>query len=92
MKLRKLKMPNNLLDEIRNTNLTTINDSSEVDQQRNQTNINDNPRQYLNNALVAKVLEDIIVVHCNKYDNDQAKELWNEVEQAIAQVRIHIVR
>jgi len=85
-------MPNNLLDEIRNTNLTTINDSSEIDQQRNQTNINDNPRQYLNNALVAKVLEDIIVVHCNKYDNDQAKELWNEVEQAIAQVRIHIVR
>ena len=54
-------MPNNLLDEIRNTNLTTINDSSEVDQQRNQTNINDNPRQHLNNALVAKVLEDIIV-------------------------------
>ena len=85
-------MPNNLLDEIRNTNLTTINDSSEVDQQRNQTNINDNPRQYLNNALVAKVLEDMIVVHCNKYNNDQAKELWSEVEQAIAQVRIHIVR
>jgi hypothetical protein len=86
-------MPNNLLDEIRNTNLTTINDSSEVDQQRNQTNINDNPRQHLNNALVAKVLEDIIVVHCNKYQHtDQAKDLWSEVEQAIAQVRIHIVR
>tara|TARA_R100001129_G_scaffold12093_1_gene7993 strand:- start:332 stop:589 length:258 start_codon:yes stop_codon:yes gene_type:complete len=85
-------MPN-LLDTIINTNLTTINDSSEVNQQRTQTNINDNPTHHLNNALVAKILEDIIVVHCNKYQHtDQAKELWSEVEQAIAQVRIHIVR
>ena len=85
-------MPNNLLDEIRNTNLTTINDGSEVDQQRNQTNINDNPTHHLNNALVAKVLEDIIVVHCNKYHNEQSNELYNEVERAISQVRIHILR
>ena len=50
-------MPN-LLDTIINTNLTTINDSSEVDQQRTQTNINDNPTHHLNNALVAKVYYD----------------------------------
>jgi hypothetical protein len=86
-------MPNNLLDEIRNTNLTTINDSSEIDQQRNQTNINDNPTHHLNNALVAKVLEDIIVVHCNKYQHtEQANELWSEVQNAISQVRINIIR
>ena len=85
-------MPNNLLDEIRNTNLTTINDSSEVDQQRNQTNINDNPRQHLNNALVAKVLEDIIVEHCANYNNEQSQALMNDVQSALNQVRISILR
>ena len=81
------------LQIIEDTNLTSINDASEVatPTERNVTEPHSQLR--LNNALVAKVLEDIIVVHCNKYQHtDQAKELWSEVEQAIAQVRIHIVR
>ena len=85
-------MPN-LLDTIINTNLTTINDSSELEQP-NERNVREPHSQLrLNNALVAKVLEDIIVEHCNKYQHtDQAKELWSEVENALAHVRIHIVR
>ena len=84
-------MPN-LLDTIINTNLTTINDSSEVDQQRTQTNINDNPTHHLNNALVAKVLEDIIVEHCSNYNNEQSQALMNDVQSALHQVRISILR
>ena len=85
-------MPN-LLDTIINTNLTTINDSSEVEQPSERNVREPHSQLRLNNALVAKVLEDIIVVHCNKYQGtEQANELWSEVENALAHVRIHIVR
>tara|TARA_A100001391_G_scaffold187734_1_gene157854 strand:- start:905 stop:1165 length:261 start_codon:yes stop_codon:yes gene_type:complete len=86
-------MPNNLLDEIRNTNLTTINDSSEIDQQSNERNVREPHSQLrLNNALVAKVLEDIIVEHCSNYNNEQSQELMNDVQNALHQVRISILR
>ena len=46
----------------------------------------------MNNALVAKVLEDIIVEHCSNYNNEQSEQLMNDVQSALNQVRISIIR
>ena len=85
-------MPN-LLDTIINTNLTTINDSSEISQPTHETNVTEpHSIKRLNNALVAKVLEDIIVEHCANYDNEQSEQLMNDVQTALNSVRISILR
>ena len=71
---------------------TSINDASEVatPTERNVTEPHSQLR--LNNALVAKVLEDIIVEHCSNYNNEQSNELMNDVQRALHQVRISILR
>jgi len=84
-------MPN-LLDTIINTNLTTINDSSEVEQPSERNVREPHSQLRLNNALVAKVLEDIIVEHCSNYNNEQSQALMNDVQSALNQVRISILR
>jgi hypothetical protein len=84
-------MPN-LLDTIINTNLTTINDSSEVEQPSERNVREPHSQLRLNNALVAKVLEDIIVEHCSNYNNEQSQALMNDVQSALHQVRISILR
>lgn len=80
------------LQIIEDTNLTSINDASEVatPTERNVTEPHSQLR--LNNALVAKVLEDIIVEHCSNYNNEQSNELMNDVQRALHQVRISILR
>ena len=80
------------LQIIEDTNLTSINDASEVatPTERNVTEPHSQLR--LNNALVAKVLEDIIVEHCSNYNNEQSHELMNDVQRALHQVRISILR
>ena len=80
------------LQIIEDTNLTSINDASEVatPTERNVTEPHSQLR--LNNALVAKVLEDIIVEHCCNYNNEQSNELMNDVQRALHQVRISILR
>lgn len=85
-------MPN-ILDTIRETNLTTIDNGSEVSQSTHETNVTE-PYSYkrINNSLVAKVLEDIIVEHCANYDNEQSRQLMNECQTALNQVRISIIR
>lgn len=85
-------MPN-ILDIIRETNLTTINDSSQVSQPTHETNVSEpHSIKRLNNALVAKVLEDIIVEHCSNYNNEQSQQLMNDVQTALNSVRISIIR
>tara|TARA_R100001163_G_C4864179_1_gene69063 strand:+ start:189 stop:446 length:258 start_codon:yes stop_codon:yes gene_type:complete len=85
-------MPN-ILDTIRETNLTTINDGSEVSQSTHETNVTEpHSIKRLNNALVSKVLEDIIVEHCANYNNEQSQQLMNDVQSALNQVRISIIR
>ena len=84
-------MPN-LLDTIINTNLTTINDSSEIEQPTERNVREPHSQLRLNNALVAKVLEDIIVEHCSNYNNEQSQALMNDVQSALNQVRISILR
>ena len=85
-------MPN-ILDIIRETNLTTIDNGSEVSQSTQETNVSEpHSIKRLNNALVAKVLEDIIVEHCSNYNNEQSEQLMNDVQSALNQVRISIIR
>jgi len=85
-------MPN-ILDIIRETNLTTIDNGGEVSQSTHETNVSEpHSTKRLNNALVAKVLEDIIVEHCSNYNNEQAQQLMNDVQSALNQVRISIIR
>ena len=79
-----------ILDNIRNTNLTTIS-SSEINN-RDFTQPTNNTQIKLNNALVAKVLEDIIVEHCSKFNNQQSNELMSEVSNALNQVRLYILK
>ena len=45
----------------------------------------------LNNMLIAKILEDRIVEHCSKYQNEQSQDLMNEVQQDLQAVRIQIL-
>ena len=85
-------MPN-ILDIIRETNLTTIDNGGEVSQSTQETNVSEpHSIKRLNNALVAKVLEDIIVEHCSNYNNEQSQQLMNDVQSALNQVRISIIR
>tara|TARA_B100001057_G_C22715653_1_gene897599 strand:- start:407 stop:676 length:270 start_codon:yes stop_codon:yes gene_type:complete len=45
----------------------------------------------LNNMLIAKILEDRIVEHCSKYQNEQSQDLMNEIQQDLQAVRIQIL-
>lgn len=81
-----------ILDNIRNTNLTTISSSEINHRDFTQPTNNNNPQIKLNNALVAKVLEDIIVEHCSKFNNQQSNELMSEVSNALNQVRLYILK
>lgn len=85
-------MPN-ILDIIRETNLTTIGNGGEIEQPTQETNVSEpHSIKRLNNALVAKILEDIIVEHCANYDNEQSEQLMNDVQTALNSVRISIIR
>ena len=44
----------------------------------------------LNNALVAKILEDRIVEHCMKYNNEQSQDLMNDIQKDLQDVRLQI--
>lgn len=80
------------LQIIEDTNLTSINDASEVTTPTERNVTEPHSQLRLNNALVAKVLEDIIVEHCSNYNNEQSQELMNDVQRALHQVRISILR
>ena len=84
-------MPN-ILDVIRETNLTTIDNGGEIEQPTENNVREPHSQLRLNNALVAKVLEDIIVEHWANYNNEQSQALMNDVQSALNQVRISILR
>ena len=64
--------------------------SPTVNNNNNQVNSTDTTHR-LNNMLIAKILEDRIVEHCSKYQNEQSQGLMNEIQQDLNAVRIQIL-
>ena len=70
------------LDTSLNNNVSTNN---------NQNNVSTNDRTIrLNNAMIAKLLEDRIIEHCRKYNNEQSQDLMNDIHKDLHDVRIQI--
>ena len=70
------------LDTSLNNNVSTNN---------NQNNVSTNDRTVrLNNAMIAKLLEDRIIEHCRKYNNEQSQDLMNDIQKDLHDVRIQI--
>ena len=70
------------LDTSVNNNVSTNND---------QNNVSTNDRTIrLNNAMIAKLLEDRIIEHCRKYNNEQSQDLMNDIQKDLHDVRIQI--
>ena len=58
----------------------------------NNNNVNSTETTHrLNNMLIAKILEDRIVEHCSKYQNEQSEDLMNEIQLDLRAVRIQIL-
>ena len=64
--------------------------SPTINNNNNQVNTIETTHR-LNNMLIAKILEDRIVEHCSKYQNEQSQDLMNEVQQDLQAVRIQIL-
>ena len=70
------------LDTSLNNNVSTNN---------NQNNVSTNDRTIrLNNAMIAKLLEDRIIEHCRKYNNAQSQDLMNDIQKDLHDVRLQI--
>ena len=70
------------LDTSVNNNVSTNND---------QNNVSTNDRTIrLNNAMIAKLLEDRIIEHCRKYNNEQSQDLMNDIQKDLHDVRLQI--
>lgn len=70
------------LDTSLNNNVSTNN---------NQNNVSTNDRTIrLNNAMIAKLLEDRIIEHCRKYNNEQSQDLMNDIQKDLHDVRLQI--
>ena len=64
--------------------------SPTINNNNNQVNSNETTHR-LDNMLIAKILEDRIVEHCSKYQNEQSQDLMNEIQQDLQAVRIQIL-
>ena len=54
-------------------------------------NVSTNDRTIrLNNAMIAKLLEDRIIEHCRKYNNEQSQDLMNDIQEDLHDVRLQI--
>ena len=70
------------LDTSLNNNVSTNN---------NQNNVSTNDRTVrLNNAMISKLLEDRIIEHCRKYNNEQSQDLMNDIQKDLHDVRLQI--
>ena len=68
---------------------TSVNNN--VSTNNNQNNVSTNDRTIrLNNAMTAKLLEDRIIEHCRKYNNEQSQDLMNDIQKDLHDVRIQI--
>tara|TARA_B100000513_G_scaffold195134_1_gene125163 strand:- start:569 stop:835 length:267 start_codon:yes stop_codon:yes gene_type:complete len=73
-------------------NEVSVNETDTSPTINNNNNVNSTETTHrLNNMLIAKILEDRIVEHCSKYQNEQSQDLMNEIQQDLNAVRIQIL-
>ena len=75
-----------------NNEVSLNNGDTSITENTNNNQVNSNETKHrLNNMLIAKILEDRIVEHCSKYQNEQSQDLMNEIQQDLQAVRIQIL-
>ena len=75
-----------------NTEVSLNNGDTYITENTNNNQVNSTETKHrLNNMLIAKILEDRIVEHCSKYQNEQSQDLMNEVQQDLQAVRLQIL-
>jgi hypothetical protein len=73
-------------------NEVSVNETDTSPTINNNNNVNSTETTHrLNNMLIAKILEDRIVEHCSKYQNEQSQDLMNEIQEDLNAVRIQIL-
>tara|TARA_R100000388_G_scaffold84470_1_gene63513 strand:+ start:171 stop:446 length:276 start_codon:yes stop_codon:yes gene_type:complete len=68
---------------------TSVNNNVSTNNNQNDVSTNDRTIR-LNNAMIAKLLEDRIIEHCRKYNNEQSQDLMNDIQKDLHDVRIQI--
>ena len=75
-----------------NNEVSLNNGDTSITESTNNNQVNSTETTHrLNNMLIAKILEDRIVEHCSKYQNEQSQDLMNEIQQDLQAVRIQIL-
>ena len=68
---------------------TSVNNNVSTNNNQNDVSTNDRTIR-LNNAMIAKLLEDRIIEHCRKYNNEQSQDLMNDIQEDLHDVRLQI--
>mgnify|MGYP003109336526 CR=1 FL=1 len=75
-----------------NNEVSLNNGDTSITENTNNNEVNSmETRHRLNNMLIAKILEDRIVEHCSKYQNEQSQDLMNDIQQDLQAVRLQIL-
>ena len=75
-----------------NNEVSLNNGDTSITENTNNNQVNSNETKHrLNNMLIAKILEDRIVEHCSKYQNEQSKDLMNDIQEDLQAVRLQIL-
>ena len=75
-----------------NNEVSLNNGDTSITESTNNNEVNSNETKHrLNNMLIAKILEDRIVEHCSKYQNEQSQDLMNDIQEDLQAVRLQIL-
>jgi hypothetical protein len=75
-----------------NNEVSLNNGDTSITENTNNNQVNSNETKHrLNNMLIAKILEDRIVEHCSKYQNEQSQDLMNDIQEDLNAVRLQIL-
>ena len=75
-----------------NNEVSLNNGDTSITENTNNNQVNSNETKHrLNNMLIAKILEDRIVEHCSKYQNEQSQDLMNDIQEELQAVRLQIL-
>ena len=75
-----------------NNEVSLNNGDTSITENTNNNQVNSNETKHrLNNMLIAKILEDRIVEHCSKYQNEQSQDLMKDIQEDLQAVRLQIL-
>ena len=75
-----------------NNEVSLNNGDTSITENTNNNQVNSTETTHrLNNMLIAKILEDRIVEHCSKYQNEQSQDLMNDIQEDLQAVRLQIL-